>query len=100
MTPVPLHPRLKYEVPKNSTSRLVYMRAGNSAAELIYLSVTRNKEPMRFFPIGAKSAIHVTLAVNEDIGPETTLEISVGAPLNISGFLVLDMGLSEHQTTA
>jgi hypothetical protein len=96
-SPVTLTPRLKYEVPARTTSTLIYLRAGNSSAELIYLQLTRNKKPMRLFPIGAKSAIHVTLAIVEEIGPETELEIHVGAAINTSGFLVLDMGLNEHQ---
>ena len=98
LTPVPVTPRLRYEVPKKTSSKLIYMRAGNSCSELIYLSLIRNKKPMRFFPIGGKAAIHVTLAINEEIPPETTLEILVGAPIKTSGFLVLDMGITERAT--
>ena len=36
------------------------------AAEMIYLVLTRGGKAMRYFPVGAKSAIHVPLAVLED----------------------------------
>lgn len=97
MTPLHVTPRLFYRVPPRMNSQLIYMRAGNSCGELIYLSVTRDRRPMRLFPIGAKSAIHVTLAMSEDMPPQTELEILVAAPVNVAGFLVLDMGLAEAQ---
>ena len=34
---------------------------------MIYLVLTRGGRPMRYFPVGAKGAIHVPLAVVEDI---------------------------------
>ena len=33
---------------------------------MIYLVLTRRGKPMRYFPVGAKSAMHVPLAVVED----------------------------------
>ena len=50
---------------------------------------------MRYFPIGAKGAIHVTLAIVEDIPPESELELLVGAPEGLAGSVLVDMGLME-----
>jgi assimilatory nitrate reductase catalytic subunit len=45
--------------------------------------------------IGAKAAVHVPLAIVEDIEPESQLEILVGAPEGVSGQVVIDLGLVE-----
>ena len=42
--------------------------------ELVYLLLTRDGKPMRYFPIGAKSSDHVALVVTEDIFPDTKLD--------------------------
>jgi len=93
--PVPLSAELAYTVPSDKRSQLIYLRAGNSSDELIYLVLRLGGVPMRYFPIGAKSAVHVSLAVTEDIFPETPLEILVGAPAGLAGTLVVDIGLLE-----
>lgn len=92
---VPLTPPVKYTLPFDKRGQLIYLRAGNAQAELVYLVLTRDGKPMRYFPIGAKDAVHVPLAIVEDIEPEATLELLVGAPEGLSGALVIDMGLVE-----
>ena len=94
-SPVPFTPRLVYEVPHDKRAQLLYLRAGNTTDEVVYLLLSRESRRMRYFPIGAKGAIHVTLAIVEDIPPESELELLVGAPEGLSGALVVDMGLME-----
>jgi assimilatory nitrate reductase catalytic subunit len=84
-----------YTVPSAKRSQLIYLRAGNSSDELIALILMRDGTPMRYFPIGAKADSHVSLAVVEDLMPDTKLEVFVAAPLGISGSVVLDIGLLE-----
>ena len=93
--PYPLAEELTYTVPPDRRAQLVYLRAGNSSDALISLALMRDGKPMRLFPIGAKSAMHVPLAVVEDIFPETKIEVFVAAPQGASGHVVLDVGLME-----
>jgi hypothetical protein len=90
-----LSPKLAYSVPPDKRSQLIYFRAGNSSGELIYITLIKDGAPMRYFPIGAKGSEHVSLAVVEDLPPETKLEASVGAPPGVTGFVVIDIGLME-----
>ncbi len=84
-----------YSVPPDRRSQLIYFRAGNSTAELICLTLFRDGKLMRHFPIGAKADSHVSLAVVEDLEPDTRLEVHVSAPAGVSGAVVLDLGLLE-----
>jgi len=93
--PALLSADLAYTVPSDKRSQLIYLRAGNSSDELIYLLLRLAGKPMRYFPVGARSSVHVSLAVTEDIFPETPLEILIGAPAGTGGILVLDVGLLE-----
>lgn len=93
--PVPLVPAVKYPVPFDKRTQLIYLRAGNSLDDMIYLVLTRDGKPMRYFPLGAKGAVHVPLAIVEDIEPEATLELLVGAPEGARGSVLLDLGLVE-----
>jgi hypothetical protein len=93
--PALLAAELAYTVPADKRSQLIYLRAGNSSEELIYVLLQLAGKPMRYFPIGAKSSVHVSLAVTEDIFPETALEILIGAPAGVAGILVIDVGLLE-----
>jgi hypothetical protein len=92
---VPLSPPVKYTVPFDRRTQLIYLRAGNAISELIYLVLTRDGKPMRYFPIGAKASVHVPLAIVDDIEPEASLELLVGAPEGVSGQVLVDMGLVE-----
>jgi assimilatory nitrate reductase catalytic subunit len=86
---------LTYTVPVGKRTQFVYFRAGNSAAEMIYVVLTRDGSPMRYFPIGAKSDVHVALAVVEDLMSGTKLEVHLAAPEGTGGAVVLDIGLVE-----
>ena len=84
-----------YTVAADKRAQPVYLRTGNSSDALVVLTLTRNGELMRLFPVGAKAALHVPLAVVEDISPETVLELSISAPTGVEGTIVLDFGLLE-----
>ena len=84
-----------YIVPADKRTQMIYLRAGNSTDEMVTLVLLRNGTPMRLFPIGAKAAVHIPLSVIEDLFPETRLELRIAAPEDVSGTLVLDMGLLE-----
>jgi hypothetical protein len=94
-SPHPLGDATRYVVPGDKRAQLIYMRGGNSADALVSLVLTRDGKPMRYFPIGAKSSVHVPLAVVEDIFPESRLEVLVAAPEGVSGSVVVDIGLLE-----
>ena len=91
----PLDDKLVYAVPGDKRTQLIYLRAGNSCAEMVYLVLMRDGVPMRYFPIAAKGAVHVPLAVVEDIFPETRLEVFFAAPAGAQGSFVIDIGLLE-----
>ena len=94
-TPVKLGPSATYKVPGDKRAQIIYMRAGNSVDELVYLTLLRDAQIMRYFPLGAKQSLHVPLAVNEDVFPESLLEITVTAPKGVGGVVVVDLGLLE-----
>jgi len=91
----PLSEKLVYTVPADKRTQLIYLRAGNSSAEMVYIVLMRDGVPMRYFPIGAKGAGHVPLAVVEDLFPETRLDVFFAAPTGAQGTLVIDIGLLE-----
>ena len=91
----PLSDKLVYSVPSDKRAQLIYFRGGNSCAEMVCLILMRDGQPMRYFPIAAKGAEHVPLAVVEDLEPDTKLELFVAAPAGASGMLVIDVGLLE-----
>lgn len=93
--PLPLDPPLEYVVPSGCRSQLVYLRGGNSTDELVSVLLLRDGEAMRYFPIGARSNIHVALRVVEDLMSDTRLELRLAAPKDTEGYLVIDVGLME-----
>ncbi|MGI8992203.1 MAG: molybdopterin oxidoreductase [Bryobacteraceae bacterium] len=93
--PLVFEPRITYKVPFDKRSQLIYLRAGNSCGEMIYLLFQRDGKPMRYFPVGAKGAVHVPLAVVEDILPDSSLEVLFAAPPGSKGHVLLDIGLVE-----
>ena len=93
--PQRLHSALVYRVPADRHAQLTYLRAGNSSDELACITLMRDGAPMRLFPIGAKAATHVSLAVVEDLPPETEIAVFASAPDGIATTLVLDIGLME-----
>lgn len=86
---------LTYTVPGDKRSQLVYFRGGNSASELVCVSLMKDGKPFRLFPLGAKGAMHVPLSVVEDLFPETRIEVMIAAPPGVSGEVVIDIGLVE-----
>jgi assimilatory nitrate reductase catalytic subunit len=92
---LPLDPPLRYSVPDGREAQCVYFRGGNSSAELICVVLTRNGEPMRLFPVGARSSVHVPLRITEHMLSDTELELHVAAPPGIRGTVVVDLGILE-----
>lgn len=93
--PTSLGENFEYTVPFDRRSQLIYLRAGNSCDDMVYLMLERESTPMRYFPVGARGAIHVSLALTEDIFPETKLRLKIAAPHGATGIVVVDMGLIE-----
>lgn len=93
--PTPLPADLTYTVPAGVTTQPLYFRGGNATDELITVLLVRDGVPMRYFPIGARGATHVALAVVEDLEDGTTLELQLAAPAGLTGIVVLDLGLVE-----
>ena len=93
--PAPLHEALTYTVPMGVTTQPLYFRGGNSTDELVVVVLLRDGVPMRYFPIGARDATHVQLAVVEDLDDGTVLELHVAAREGLTGTLVADLGLVE-----
>ena len=84
-----------YTVPFDKRAQLIYFRAGNSADELVSLMLLRDGDVMRYFPLGAKAAMHVPMAVVEDLMPDTELTLCVSAPAGVRGEVVVDIGFVE-----
>ena len=84
-----------YKVPADKRSQTVYFRAGNAAAEMICLVLTRGGQAMRYFPVGAKGSIHVALAVLEDLSPGSAIEVLVAAPEGMKSTVIVDAGFME-----
>ena len=93
-TPAPLA-GLDYVVPSDKRAQTIYFRAGNSSADMVAVVLLRDGKPMRYFPLGAKSAAHVPLSVVEDLEPDQKLEFLLAAPMGVTGTLILDVGLLE-----
>jgi len=84
-----------YTVPADKRAQTIYFRAGNAGAEMICLVLTRSGKAMRYFPVGAKSSIHVPLAVVEDLSPGSVMEVLIGAPEGMKSTVVVDAGFVE-----
>ena len=93
--PFPIGGSLSYTVPDGVAAQPVYFRGGNTTAELVYLVLLRDGQPMRYFPIGAKAGVHVPLRIVEDLGSGTVLELHLAAPQGVAGAVVVDLGLIE-----
>jgi hypothetical protein len=93
--PFPLDESLRYLVPAGSITQPVYFRGGNSSDEMVTVVLMRDGTPMRYFPIAAKGAMHVSLRVIEDLLADTVLELYLAAPPGASGTVAVDLGLVE-----
>jgi len=94
-SPVSFPSPATYKVPPDKRAQTIYFRAGNAAPEMIYLVLARSGQPMRYFPVGAKDAIHVALAVLEDLSPGSAIEVLVAAPQGLKSSVVVDVGFME-----
>lgn len=93
--PGPFPASASYGVPSDKRAQTIYFRAGNASAEMIYLALTQSGRTMRYFPVGAKSSVHVALAVIEDLSPGSMIEVLIGAPAGLKSSVVLDVGFME-----
>jgi hypothetical protein len=93
--PLLLDPSLRYVVPAGITTQPVYFRGGNGSTEMITVVLMRDGAPMRYFPIAAKGSTHVSLRVVEDLLADTVLEVFIAAPAEVTGTVVVDLGLIE-----
>ena len=94
--PVPIHRELAHFVPDGIINQTLYFRGGNSSSELVTVVLMRDGVPMRYFPIGAKSDVHVPLRVVEDIEGGSVVELFLLAAEGVAGFVVVDLGMVEH----
>jgi hypothetical protein len=94
-TPVSFSSPATYKVPSDKRAQTIYFRAGNAAAEMIYLVLTRGGQAMRYFPVGAKGSMHVALAVLEDLSPGSAIEVLIAAPQGIQSSVIVDVGFLE-----
>ncbi len=86
---------LHYTVPAGFTAEITYLRAGNLSTEMLYLVITANGSPLRYFPLGAGSSCHVELAIVERHLAGTRIDVAFAAPRALSGAIVLDIGILE-----
>ena len=93
--PVSFQSPATYSVSSDKRAQTIYFRAGNTSAEMIYMVLTRAGKAMRYFPVGAKSSVHVPLAVLEDLPPGSVMEVLVAAPSGTRASVVLDVGFME-----
>jgi assimilatory nitrate reductase catalytic subunit len=93
--PVPLGDAYSYTVPAGTTAQPLYFRGGNSTDALVCVVLVRDGAPMRYFPIGARDAVHVPLRVVEDLMADTVVELHLAAPEGVAGTVVVDLGLVE-----
>ncbi len=89
--PMPLG--LCYTVPDGRTAGMFYFRAGSTVGGMVNVSVLRDGKLMRYFPIAANSAIHIPLAIVEELPAGSRIEIVAAG--EGSGTLILDIGYIE-----
>lgn len=94
--PASLNPKLTYTVPSDKRVQPLYIRAGNSSAEMVYLVLMSNGKPMRYCPMGAKSGIDVGFHIVETVKGGAVLEVCFAAPAGVNGQVVVDVGLAEN----
>jgi hypothetical protein len=94
-TPALLDEALVYTVPADKRAQLIYLRAGNSTGDMIYIAMMQDGKSVRLFPVSGHGATHVPLAVVEDLAPDTVIKLFIGAPRGAVGTAVVDVGLIE-----
>ena len=94
-SPVSFEPKAAYQVSSDKRAQPIYCRVGNPTAQFLYVILRCNGKPMRMFPCGGNSGIHIPLAVIDDVLPDSILELVIAAPEGLSGKVMLDFGLVE-----
>jgi assimilatory nitrate reductase catalytic subunit len=94
-SPVSLEPKAVYQVPPDKRAQLIYCRIGNPSPEFLYLVLQRDSQPMRLFPCGSKSGIHVPLAIIDDLLPDSVIELLIAAPEGLTAKVMIDLGFVE-----
>jgi assimilatory nitrate reductase catalytic subunit len=89
----PLALGLSYTVPFERTAGMFYFRAGSTVSGMVNISVMRDGKLMRYFPVAPNSAIHVSLAIVEELPALTRIDILAAG--DGSGTLILDIGYLE-----
>ena len=95
----PLHDDLCYTVPPGAAAEIVYVRAGNLSDDILYLALSVNGSPIRYFPVGPKADFHVPLAIVETYPAGSRIELCLAAPRGLTGTVVVDVGLVEMRLT-
>ena len=95
----PLHDDLCYTVPVGAAAEIVYVRAGNLSDDILYLALSVNGHPTRYFPVGPKADFHVPLAIVETYPAGSRIEVCLAAPRGLAGTIVVDVGIVEMRLT-
>ena len=93
----PLNEALCYEVPAGRTAEVIYFRAGNLSDDLLYLTLSLNGHPVRYFPVGPKADFHVHLSIVESYPAGSRIEVCLAAPRGLTGTVVVDIGILEER---
>jgi hypothetical protein len=94
-SPVSFEPKIIYRVPADKRAQLIYCRIGNPSPKFLYLVLQREGKPVRMFPCGRESGIHVPLAIIDDILPGNVLELLIAAPKGLKAKVMIDLGFVE-----
>ena len=92
----PLNDALCYQVPAGKTAEVIYFRAGNLSDDLLYLALSVNGLPIRYFPVGPKADFHVPLSIVEAHPAGSRIEVCLAAPRGLTGSVVVDVGILEE----
>ena len=92
----PLNDDLCYQVPAGKSAEVIYFRAGNLSDDLLYLALSLNGRPIRYFPVGPKADFHVPLSIVETYPAGSRIEICLAAPRGLTGTVVVDAGILEE----
>ena len=90
-----LEESLAYIVPAGAVAEVLYVRLGSSADDLVYVALLADGRPIRYFPVGPKSDVHVPLAIVEAHPPGARLSVGFAAPSGAIGTLIVDIGIVE-----
>lgn len=87
---------LTFTVSQGTTAGVQYVRAGNASDGMALVTLLKNGDAMRLFPVSAGGTVHVPLAIVDDLKPGTEITVCVSG--EASGTLVLDIGILEVST--